>query len=369
MFVRVRALIIKEILAVWRDKKSRTVLIIPPLLQLLIFAYAATLDVTNAPIGILNRDSGKPAYELIQRFAGSNVFHNIHYLKNEKDLERAVDNQEVVMVLHFDEQFSRNLYAQKPAAVQVILDGRKSNTAQIVQGYAAGIIDRFSQDFAKERGFPIQSSLLIVRNWFNPNLLYYWFNVINLSGVLTMLVSMVVTALSVARERELGTFDQLLVSPVMPHEILMGKAIPAIIISIIEGSVIILAAVFIFNIPLVGSVLLLYFSLFVFVCSIVGVGLFLSSLVKTQQQAILGSFLFMSPAILLSGYATPVENMPPWLEFLDKANPLRYFLVIVKGIFLKDMPLSIVFSNIWPMVIIAIFTLTGADWFFRKRLE
>ncbi|CCB85116.1 MULTISPECIES: ABC transporter permease [Parachlamydia] len=369
MFGRIHALIIKEILMVWRDKKSRAVLIVPPLFQLFIFAFAATLDVKNVSIGILNRDSGKPAFELVQRFKGAPTFKKIHYLGSVEEITRVIDLQEVMMVLHIDDQFSRNLYAGKEAPVQLIFDGRKSNTTQIVQGYALNIIDQFSREFSHDQGFHVQPTVLVTRNWYNPNLLYYWFNIPNLCGVLTMVVTVILTALSVAREREMGTFDQLLVSPAQPFEILIGKMLPAIIISVCEGSVIIALAVFFFQIPFTGSLLLLYFSLLVFVSSVVGVGLFVSSLCQTQQQAVLGSFVFMSPAILLSGYATPIENMPGWLQTIDLANPLSYFLVVVKGIFLKDMPAYLVFQNTWPMAIIAVFTLSGADWFFRKRLE
>lgn len=369
MFGRITALIIKEILAVWRDKKSRFVLVIPPLIQLLVFSFAATLDVKNASIAILNRDMGKAAFELVQRFKGSPTFNKVFYLHGVEEIKPTIDQQKAFLVLHIDEQFSRNLYAGKEGSVQLILDGRKSNTTQIVQGYALNIIDQFSRDFAHDQGFPVQPTVLVTRNWYNPNLLYYWFNVPNLSGVLTMLVAMIVTALSVARERELGTFDQLLVSPLQPFEILLGKTIPAIIISLIEGTIIITAAILFFRIPFTGSLILLYLSLFVFVSCIVGVGLFFSSLCNTQQQAILGTFVFMSPSILLSGYATPVENMPGWLQIIDIANPLRYFLVIVKGIFLKDMPAHIVWENVWPMIIIATINLTGADWFFRRKLE
>jgi ABC-2 type transport system permease protein len=209
----------------------------------------------------------------------------------------------------------------------------------------------------------------VARNWFNPNLLYYWFNLPNLTGILTMLIGLVVTGLSIARERELGTFDQLLVSPLLPFEILIGKAVPAILIGIGEGSIIIFAAVFIFQVPFVGSVLLLYLSMLVFICSIIGIGLFLSSLCSTQQQAILGTFVFMSPAVLLSGYATPIENMPIWMQKVTLLNPVAYFLVISKGIYLKAMPFSMVFNNLWPMALIALFTLTAAAWLFRRRLE
>lgn len=369
MFQRIITLIYKEFLAVWRDRKSRLILIFPPIIQLLVFAWAATLDVKNVHIGILNRDNGEQAIELTQRFNGAPTFSKVTYLTSVQEIGPFIDNQEGVMVLSIDEQFSRNLNADKKADVQLIFDGRKSNTAQIVAGYAANVIDQFNRDFAAKYQISQQRTALIPRNWFNPNLIYTWFNVPNLSGVLTMLISLIVTALSIARERELGTFDQLLVSPLIPIEILIGKSIPAIIIGILEGTFIVLVAVFVLGIPFTGSVLLLYLGMFVFICSIVGVGLFISSLSSTQQQAILGAFIFMAPAVLLSGYATPIENMPDWLQKLTYVNPLRYYLVIVKGVFLKTMPFDIVLSNVWPMVLIATFTLSLSTWFFRHRLE
>ena len=369
MLGRIWTLIYKEILAVWRDKKSRFVLIVPPILQLMIFSLAATLDVKNVPIAILNRDNGAESYELLQRFHGAPTFTKILYLHSIEDIAQAIDNQKAVMVIHIDEQFSRNLRAGNTADIQFILDGRKSNTSQIVQGYASGIVDQYNRDFAKRVNFKQQNTEIFPRYWFNPNLLYYWFNVPNLSGILTMLIALTVTGLSVARERELGTFDQLLVSPLRPIEILIGKTVPGIIIGLLEGSIIVCAAIWIFRIPFTGSLLLLYLSMFVFVLAIIGVGLFISSLSKTQQQAILGAFVFMTPAVTLSGYATPIENMPEWLQQATLINPLRYYLVIAKGVFLKDMPAAIVFENIWPMALIALFNLIGATWFFRRRLE
>lgn len=368
MLGRILALLIKEILAVWRDKKSRTVLILPPILQLFIFAWAATLDVKNVPIGILNRDNGEQAIELLQRFHGSPIFSRLVYLHSVDEIAPFIDGQNGLMVVSIDEQFSRNLDAGKPADVQLILDGRKSNTTQILLGYATNIIQRFNEDLNARLNIR-PSTQIFPRNWFNPNLLYYWYNIPCLCGILSMLTSLTVTALSVAREREVGTFDQLLVSPMLPVEILIGKAIPAVVIGMVEGTIIILAAIFIFHIPFTGSLVLLYMSMFVFVCSIVGVGLFISSLCSTQQQAILGTFVFMSPAVLLSGFATPIENMPSWLQTFTYINPLRYFLVIAKGSFLKAMPLEIVLSNTWQMAIIACCTLSGATWFFRRRLE
>lgn len=369
MLGRIWALLIKEIIAVWRDKKSRIVLVVPPITQLFIFAWAATLDVTNVPIGILNRDNGAEAYEFVQRFHGSPVFTKIAYLKSVEEIAPFIDNQRGLMVLHLDEQFSRNLNEGKVADVQVILDGRKSNTTQILFGYASQIINQFNQDFASKVGFRQQQAQIVPRNWFNPNLLYYWYNVPCLCGILAMLTSLTVTALSIARERELGTFDQLLVSPIRPIEILIGKALPAIFIGMMEGTLIIVAALFVFQIPFTGSFLWLYFSMFIFVSAIVGAGLFISSLCSTQQQAILGTFIFMVPSVSLSGFATPIENMPVIVQYFTHLLPLRYFLVIAKGSFLKTLPPHVILNNIWPMALLACFTLSMATWLFRRRLE
>lgn len=369
MLGRIWALLFKEIYAVWRDKKSRAVLIVPPIMQLFIFAWAATLDVTNVSIAILNKDNGEQAIELVQRFQAASVFSKIVFLKSDLEIAPFIDNQEGLMVLSIDAEFSRRLNANRAAEVQIILDGRRSNSTQILLGYASSILNRFNQDFMAKAQIKTQQTQLVQRNWFNPNLLYYWYNVPSLSGIICMVVTLMVTALSIARERELGTFDQLLVSPMMPFEILTGKAIPALIIGMAEGTLILLVGVFIFQIPFTGGLLLFYFSMFVFVTCIVGVGLFISSLCSTQQQAILGSFMFISPSILLSGFSTPIETMPTWLQPFTYLIPLRYFLIIAKGTFLKAMPAHVVLSNTWQMALIACVTLPAAAWLFRRRLE
>ena len=365
MYRRIYFLIIKEFLAVWQDKKTRLFLILPPLIQLFVFSFAATLDVKNVPIGVLNKDSGKEAFELIQRFKGSVYFPYIRYLNSEKEIQQFIDRQKVIMVVHIDETFSKNLLNNKEAKVQLILDGRKSNTAQIVQGYAVNIIQRYNLDLRKNKD--LSSSIIIPRNWFNPNLIYLWFTVPGLVALLTMITAILVTSLSIARERELGTFDQLLVSPLTPFDILIGKAVPGIIIGMGEGTLILIAAIAAFQIPFTGSLLALYFSIFIFVCSIVGFGLFLSSLCNTQQQALLASFVFISNIVILSGFATPIENMPVWLQKITYLNPLRFILVIVRGIFLKEFPFAYVLKNLVPIVFIAIFSLSFSTWFFRKR--
>lgn len=366
---RIWSLIIKEFLAVWQDGKSRAVLIVPPLLQLFVFAWAATLDVTNASIGILNKDSGKWAFELIQRFHGSPTFAHIRYFQTEDEMKDAIENQHISMAIHIDQSFSGQLIKGMKGYVQLILDGRKSNSTQIIAGYANTIIDNFNNDVRTFYGRPIEQTTLVKRNMFNPNLIYTWFTVPGLVAVLTALVGISVTSLTIARERETGTFEQLLVSPLMPIEILIGKAVPAICIGMGEGSIILIAAVTVFGIPFEGSLFLLYLSLFVFICSIVGVGLFVSSLCQTQQQAILGVFVFLAPAIILSGYATPIDNMPEWMQKITLFNPVRYINFIIRGTMLRGIPASIVWQNIFPMVLIAIFTLSAATLLFKKRVE
>ncbi|KPK33354.1 MAG: hypothetical protein AMS24_01470 [Chlamydiae bacterium SM23_39] len=369
MFKNIYSLIIKEFLAVWQDKRIRLILIVPPLIQLFIFAFAATLDVKNISVACLNRDEGKLSYELIQRFAGSPFFNDMQYLNDFHQIQEVIDNQKAIMVIHIDEEFSRKLLSGRSPEIQLILDGRKSNTAQIVQGYAFKIIEQYYSDLSKKMNLPFPSTKLIARNWFNSNLIYTWFTVPGLVAILTMFTSLLVTSLTIARERELGTFEQLLVSPLRSIDILIGKAIPGIIIGMGEGTIILIAAVTAFQIPFTGSILALYFSMFIFVCSIVGVGLFLSSLCKTQQQALLAVFVFMSNSVILSGFATPIENMPIWLQKITLINPLRFFLIIVRGIFLKKIPFSVIFQNLYPIIIIAIFNLSVSTWFFRKRLE
>ncbi len=369
MFKRVYALIVKELLAVLQDNKSRLILIMPPLIQLFIFAFAATLDVTNISMGVLNEDYGKVAYELVNRFKGCPYVKHIEFLDHESQIKDVIDNQKAIMVLHIKEQFSRNLMQDQRAEVQLILDGRKSNTAQIVQGYAYKIIQQYNHDLAHKLNYPTPPSVLVERNWFNPNLIYQWFTVPGLIAILTMSTCLLVISLSIAREREAGTFDQLLVSPLNSWEILLGKAIPGIILGMGEGTIMIFAAIFAFNIPFLGSLLSLYFSLFIFVCSIVGIGLFLSSLCKTQQQALLATFVFISTSVILSGFGTPVENMPQWLQNGTYVNPLRFILVIVRGIFLKALPLKYIMINLIPISITAVINLVIAAWFFRRRTE
>lgn len=368
MNTRVVALVIKEILAILKDRSGRMTLILPPLMQLLIITHAATLEVKNISLAVLNTDSGWYSHELIERFKGSPYFLNVYELHSREKLKEVVDDQKAIAGIVIQSNFSKKMASDGDPAIQIILDGRRSNSAQIVQGYILRIVQRFENDIQATRLTSIGRPLPIFRSWFNPNLDYMFYTAPCLVGILSMILAMMVTSLSVAREREMGTFDQLLVSPLKTWEILVGKMIPALIIAVTESTLIMIVAIIMFSLPFEGSILLFYFSMVVFITSIVGIGLFISSLSYTQQQAILGTFVFMMPTLLLSGFATPISNMPTWLQPFTWPIPIRHFFIIIKGIFLKDITTMEVLANVWPMAFIAIVTLTLAGWMFKRRM-
>jgi len=367
MWQRIRSLIIKELLAVWRDPKGRFVLLVPPVIQMLIFSYAATQEVKNVRIAVLNQDMGISARDLVARFEGSPNFREVVHLTADADIAKVIDSRSVLMVVHIRQDFSRAVSAGGQASVQLILDGRSSNASLILGGYAQQIVSAYNNELSQTRRGPPPASIVVARSWFNPNLDALWSTVPSLVGILVALEGLMVTGLSVARERELGTFDQLLVSPLGPGEIILGKTAAAFLVGMAEGTLMVTVAVFFFHIPLTGSVPLLYASMAVYLLAILGIGLFISSLANTQQQAILGTFSFMVPMMLLSGFASPVENMPDWLQYVTLANPVRHFMVIVKGIFLKAMPAGDVLNSLWPLVLIAAATLTASTRLFRRR--
>lgn len=367
---RILFLIKKELLTALKDKKIRISILLPPIIQLFVFTYAATLDVKNVPIGIINRDAGEKGFELVERFYGTKVFNqDIHFLKSTEEIAPFIDKQKGIMVLSIDETFSRRLDAGTSPEIQLIFDGRKTNTAQIVAGYASLIIQNFNNDVLLTAKIEPQKVSLVPRIWFNPNVEYLWYNIPCMVAILAMMICLVVTTQSVARERELGTFDQLLVSPLLPYEILIGKVVPGILIGLFEGLLMLFIGTLVLGVPFTGSYLLYFVSLFIFVTSISGIGLFISSVSATQQQAMLGSFVFMLPAVLLSGFATPIDNMPEGFRLVTYLIPLRYMLVISKGLFLKAISAKIVFSNLWPLILISVLNFIGAGVFFRRRIQ
>ena len=368
MWRRILALMIKEFLALLKDKRSRTVLIAPPLMQLIVFGYAATFDLNQVPYAIYNEDPGSASRELLAHFAGSSTFRLVANLQSEIQIAPLVDNKRALLVLHIGPHFTRDLLRQRPAPLQVIVDGRNSNTALVLLGYVRTIVTAFNREWAALHGQPAPPARLNVLAWYNPNLESRWFIVPGIVGLLTLVVTMLVTALSVAREREAGTFDQLLVTPLRPVEILLGKSLPGFIVGLLEGSLIILLAVFWFQVPLRGSLAALYLGLFLFLLSAIGVGLMISSIALTQQQGLFGAFIFLVPAIILSGFATPIANMPPLVQKLTLLNPMRYFMIILRRVFLEGADVSLLWPQYWPMAVIGLVNLVLAARLFRHRL-
>jgi ABC-2 type transport system permease protein len=369
MATRLLALIIKELLVVLRDPRSRIILVGPPLIQLIIFAFAATLEVKHVDLVALNNDEGQAGRELLQRVAGAPTVKSLRLVESPGALRDAIDQGWALGALQIGPTFSRDVAAGRAASVQVVLDGRRSNASQILESYLGTIVEGFVGEQNALHHRVLTAPQVVPRNWFNSNLTYTWYTVPGLIAIVGQLIGLIVTALSVARERELGTFDQLLVSPLRTMEILIGKTLPPLIIGLVLVSLYILATVLVFQVPLRGSLVILYASAVWFLAAVVGVGLFISALSATQQQAILGAILFIAPATLLSGFATPIENMPDWLQPVTLLNPLRYFLVVVRGVFLKASPPSEVFHDSLPLVLIALLTLASAGWLFRRRME
>jgi len=366
---RIFAMAIKEMLAILKDKKSRLMLIGPPIAQLLIFGYAASFDLNHISVAVYNEDRSEPSRELVARVIGSPHFELVSSIGHDAQIAPLIDNKDALLVLHIGPEFSENLKRGISAQAQVIVDGRNSNTALLTLGYLRSIFSDFNLDWSATHGLRSPPAMLKIRPWYNENLLSRWFVVPGIIGLLTLVITTIVTGLSVAREREAGTFDQLLVTPMRPVEILIGKSIPGILIGLVEGSFILFMAVYWFDVPLRGNLGALYLGIFLFLLSAVGIGLMISSLAVTQQQGILGAFLFLVPSVILSGFATPISNMPELVQQLTYINPLRYFMVIVRGVFLEGDSYELLFNQYWPMAIIALVTLTLAGWLFRNRMN
>ncbi len=367
--LRIIALIRKELLAILSDPRSRVTIFIPPVLQCLVFGYAATYDLSNVPYAVLDQDRSAASHELLARLDGSGVFVRVANLTRQTDIASVIDQRQALLVIQIGQDFERELQAGKSADIQVIADGRNSNTAGTALGYVNAIVAAFNGEWAAAHGLASPPLQTVTRAWYNPNLETRWNMVPALIGTLTMLQTLLLTAMSVAREREQGTFDQLLVTPFRPVEIMLGKAIPSMIIGTIQASSILLVAQLWFRIPFEGSYLTLYTGLSLFLLAAVGVGLLLSSVVTTMQQALLYSFVLVMPFTLLSGLAAPLRNMPTIFQYLTLADPLRFAIDIAQRVYLEGIGLDRLGPDLWPLAITALITLSGAAWMFRHGIE
>ncbi len=360
-------MVIKEFIHIFRDKRMKAIVFVIPLLQTLVFGYAVTTDVSNIPTAVYDLDRSPESRELTRRFASSGYFAILHRPESGEALRDLLDRGMVTTAIQINHGFSSDVRRHIPAAVQVILDGTDSNTATVAMNYAARIIQKYSQDAVSGAGPP---PALDVRTlaWYNPELKSKNYNVPGVIAMVIMLTSLLLTSMAVVREREVGTMEQLMVTPLTPAEFILGKTIPFACIAFFEMVLVTVFAVLTFHIPIKGQLALLPLSTAIYLLSVLGIGLFISTIAGTLQQALMATFLFYMPAVLLSGFMFPIENMPAFFQYATYLNPLRYFLVIIRGIFLKGNGLSILWPHLAALLALGLVVITISSLRFRKRL-
>lgn len=363
---RIAFLFRKEVLAIFKDPANRVILIVPVIVQSMVFGYGATYDLNHVSYAVLDQSGGEASKELIARLDGSGIFVRAATLRNPGDIARVIDDGQALLVLHFAPDFDARLTSSGGAPLQLVLDGRNSTTANMAAGHLGTLVAKFNA--TRTASSSVSAVGVETRAWFNPNLESRWNIVPALIASLSMLQTLLLAALSVAREREQGTFDQLLVTPMRPMEILIGKALPSIAVGLIQASLIFAVALWWFQIPFSGSALLLYAALATFATACVGIGLSISALSLNMQQAMVYAFVLIMPLMLLSGLVTPVSNMPWSLQMLTYADPLRFAIELVRRVYLEGAGWSDVYTEFWPMVAVALVTLPVAAWLFRNRL-
>lgn len=359
---RIAALFRKELLITLKEKSSRMIIVGPIILYVILFGYIATFNLDYVPYAALDSDRTGLSAEFLRRVEASPVFERVETLDNAAQISQAIDSGRAMVVVAVEDGFARKLENGSAGRVQVIIDGRNSTTAQLAAGYLAVI----AQEFNEERSGV--SSPLVVRYLFNPNNITQWFIMPGLIVMLSMLQVTVLSALSVGREREQGTFEQLLVMPYTTGELLASKAFAPVAVGLFQSTLIFAVDVWWFDIALRGSLLKIYFVLVVFTISVVGLGLAVSAYSRTMQQGLLTAFVCLVPMVLLSGLFTPVENMPDILQILTYIDPLRFALSAVRRIYLADAGWSETMRVLWPTVLMAVVSLPIAYYYFKKRL-
>ncbi|MCX5705696.1 MAG: ABC transporter permease [Candidatus Omnitrophica bacterium] len=374
MFERIIAILIKEFKQIFRDPRMKTTIFLGPVIQLLIFGYAATTDITYIPTAIYDLDNTRESRDLTREFTYSKYFVVQNNITTDQEQRDLIDKAKVNVVLRFNRGFARDLNFGKGAIVQMIVDGSDSNTAGVILSYANTIIQRYSYKvlkneaatYLKQAEFP--SVDLRDRAWFNDNLVsrnYY------LPGVIAMIVTimtLLLSSMAIVREKEIGTMEQLIVSPIRPFELILGKLAPFAVIALVQVIMITTVGVLWFHVPIRGSLIFLFISTLIYLLTSLGFGLLISTVSATQQEAMMSVFLFYFPALLLSGFAYPIANMPEIIQYITVLNPLRYFLVILRGIFLKGAGIEILWPQLAALLVMGICVLTISSMRFQKRL-
>jgi len=371
-WLRIRELVRKEFIQLLRDKRYRVLLFVAPFIQMLIFGYVVNYDIRNIRVALIDHSQTQESRRLADNFTGSGIFHITYNLTNDRQMEELLLGGKVDMGIKISPDFAALIRKGETASVQIIADGSMSNMASMRIAYTATVLDRFNRETLREL-YPQHMSYgkidVRIRTWYNPNLDSQYFFVPGIVAFLVMLTSLLLTSIAIIREKEAGTMEQLIVTPLKAYEFIIGKTIPYIIIALTQMSAIIIVAIFWFEIPLIGSIFLLFFAACLFLMSTLGIGLFISTISATQQQAMMTTFFFIMPFLMLSGFIFPIANMPQVVQWLTYLNPLRYFLVIIRGIFLKGIGLDILWHHYLALALLGLFVFSGAIARFKKRLD
>jgi ABC-2 type transport system permease protein len=376
MFGRVRFLFVKELIQVFRDRRLRITLIFPPIFQLIVFGYAANLDVQHVPIAVRDLDQTVDSRDLVSRFGSSKYFDIVAYPENLKEIEALIKKGKITFSMEIPSGFSKKIKKGETVPIQILVDGTESNTALIALGYVSRILSEYSNQVIfnrlnqegmgrfEEVGVEVEH-----RIWFNPNLESRYFYVPGVIASIAFLLPIILTAQAIVREREMGTLEQIMVTPIRPWELILGKTLPFAMIGFLDILLIASIGVFWFKIPFRGDLFILLLGSLLFLTSSVGIGLFISTICSTQQQAQISTFFFVMPAFILSGFAFPLENMPQWLQYFTYISPLRYFLVIIRGLFLKGVGLEFLWPHMMALALLGGFMITLSSIRFKKRLK
>jgi ABC-2 type transport system permease protein len=377
MFGRLKQMLIKELIQVVRDKRTRLILIVPPILQMLVFGYAANFDIRNVSTTIVDLDNTQQSRELISRFISSPYFNVEHQLSDAREAHKLIESGSTMLAIEIDTGFAQKLEKGQTAPLQVIVDATNSNTALIASSYVSQVALGFAQQMQHDRIYRIAPQLieqlpsvqLQQRPWYNSDLSSRWFFVPGVIGSLTTLLVITLTSFAVVREREIGTLEQIMVTPIRPVEFILGKTLPFFLIGLFDALLIGIVGTFWFQIPFRGHISVLLIGAVLFIVCMLGVALLISTVSSTQQQAMVTSFFVIMPTITFSGFGFPISAMPQWMQSLSYAIPLRYFLIVLRGTYLKDVGMDVLWPQMAAMAGIGVGLLTLAIMRFHKALD
>ena len=377
MIARLKQMLIKEFIQVFRDKRTRFVLLGPPIIQMLIFGYAATFEIRHVPTVVLDLDHSQESRDFLSRFSSSPYFDVQHQLTDQRQIKDVIDRGLATTAIQINAGFAENLRKGQTAPVQVIVDGTNSNTALIAVGYVNQIASTFAHDYQADRIERTNPQLIALmpqvqlepRPWYNEDLKSRWFFVPGVIGSLTLVLVTTLTAFAVVREREIGTLEQIMVTPIRPSEFILGKTLPFFLIGLFDVSLIAIVGTLWFQVPFRGHIPVLFAGAVLFLLCMLGVGLLISTVSSTQQQAMVTSFFFIMPAITFSGFGFPISTMPVWLQNLTYMDPLRYFLVVLRGTYLKGIGLDMLWPQMAAMGGLGVLLLAISVFRFHKALD